>query len=66
VWRQDRHLMLSVADDGRGFDKSRVPFGLGLYGLQQRLKRIYGDAYSFDIESEVGRGTTVTMALPLS
>ena len=66
LWPQDRYLMLEVADDGRGFDQSRVPFGLGLYGIQQRLKRMYGDAHRFDIESEVGRGTTVTVALPMS
>jgi sensor histidine kinase YesM len=65
LWRKDRHLMLSVTDDGRGFDQSRVPFGLGLFGIQQRLKRMYDDAFRFDIESEVGRGTTVTFALPM-
>lgn len=63
--RQDRHLLVEVRDDGRGFDQSRVPFGLGLYGIQQRLKHIYGDAYRLDIKSEVGRGTTVTIALPV-
>ncbi len=66
LWREDRYLMIEVADDGRGFDQSRVPFGLGLYTIQQRLKSIYGDAHRFDIESVVGEGTTVTIALPMS
>jgi two-component system, LytTR family, sensor kinase len=66
LWREDRYLMIEVADNGRGFDQSRVPFGLGLYGVQQRLKGIYGDAHRFEIESVVGEGTTVTIALPMS
>jgi len=66
VWREGKHLLLRVADDGRGFDQTRIPFGLGLFGIQQRLKRMYDDDYRFDIGSEVGVGTTVTLGLLMS
>ncbi len=66
VWKEGQRVIVRVADDGRGFDQSRTPFGLGLFGIQQRLKLIYGSDYSFEIESEVGRGTSVTLGLPMS
>ncbi|UCF78575.1 MAG: histidine kinase [Candidatus Eiseniibacteriota bacterium] len=65
VWREEKHLFVRVADDGRGFDQKRTPFGLGLFGIQQRLDLIYKDAYRFEIESEVGKGTSVTLRLPV-
>ncbi|KPJ59507.1 MAG: hypothetical protein AMJ46_10835 [Latescibacteria bacterium DG_63] len=66
VWTEGKYLIIRVADDGRGFDQTRTPFGLGLFGIQQRLKLIYKDAYRFEIESEVGKGTSVTFRLPVS
>jgi sensor histidine kinase YesM len=66
VWTEGKHLIIRVADDGSGFDQTRTPFGLGLFGIQQRLELIYKDAYRFEIESEVGKGTSVTFRLPVS
>jgi signal transduction histidine kinase len=51
----------SVQDDGAGFDKSVVR-GLGLLGMEERVGRLGG---RLRIDSEPGRGTTVSAELPL-
>ncbi len=66
VWVEENRLIMRVTDDGRGFDQTRIPFGLGLYGIQRRLQLSYKDAYRLEIASEVGKGTTVTLRLPLT
>lgn len=59
-------LVLEVADDGRGFDpvaRPGAPQGhFGLDGMRERGERIGG---TLDIQSSPGRGTTVTVRLPL-
>ncbi len=55
-------LVLSVRDGGRGFDRERVEPGLGLRTARDRVELLRG---SLRIESEAGRGTTVTAMLPL-
>jgi signal transduction histidine kinase len=54
-------LALSVSDDGTGFDADRIK-GLGLVGMQERASDLGG---IFAIRSEPGRGTVVSMTLPL-
>jgi signal transduction histidine kinase len=51
-----------VQDDGAGFDKRTVR-GLGLLGMEERVRRLGG---RFGIESQPGRGTTVSAEIPLS
>jgi signal transduction histidine kinase len=58
---QDR-VTFSVQDDGAGFDKRTVR-GLGLLGMEERVRRLGG---SFLIESQPGRGTTISAELPLA
>ena len=59
-------IVLEVADDGRGFDPAArhgAPQGhFGLDGMRERVERIGG---TLDIHSDPGRGTTVTVRLPL-
>ena len=61
-------VMLSVADDGRGFDTAVLETGgiaehFGLLGIQERA-RLIGAACS--IESAPGRGTTIAVTVPLA
>jgi signal transduction histidine kinase len=58
----DDGLSVSVADDGIGFDPARRRDGLGLRGLEERVKELDGD---MTIRSAIGQGTTITMHLPL-
>jgi signal transduction histidine kinase len=55
-------ILLSVEDDGRGFDAGRVR-GLGLVGMQERVHHLGGE---FEVHSEPGHGTRVAVELPLA
>jgi signal transduction histidine kinase len=55
-------LEIVVADNGKGFDMAVAGDGNGLKNLQSRLGKLGG---SCAIESRVGRGTTITIGLPL-
>lgn len=55
-------LVLSVTDDGSGFDPRQTPGGIGLLGMRERVIAAGGD---FFIESEVGAGTTLLARLPI-
>lgn len=57
------HLRLAFSDDGCGFGPSLNSNGWGLGNLRQRADEIRG---SVSIESHPGKGTTVTLLVPLS
>lgn len=52
---------MAVRDAGRGFDMSRLPQGLGLVSMQERLKPLQGH---FDLTSSPGRGTQIVVRIP--
>jgi len=62
VHGEPEKILLSVQDDGSGFDTVRVR-GLGLLGMEERVKHLGG---TFDIDSKPGRGTLLQVALPLA
>jgi signal transduction histidine kinase len=53
---------VSVTDDGGGFDPDDVVPGFGLQGMHERAELARG---RLEIESEPGRGTEVSLRLPL-
>lgn len=59
-------LHLTIADNGRGFDPSsvtpRVGSGAGLPGMRERASLVNGE---IQVDSEIGKGTTVTFKMPL-
>jgi signal transduction histidine kinase len=61
--RQEAHrILLSVEDDGHGFDAGRVR-GLGLVGMEERVTHLGG---AFEVQSRPGAGTKVEVELPLA
>jgi len=54
-------ILLSVQDDGSGFDPQRVR-GLGLMGMEERVRHLGG---TFEVDSQPGRGTRLNVALPI-
>ena len=65
-------LRILVRDEGTGFDVAAAASGttttgasskFGLFSIRERMKALGG---SFDIQSVQGKGTTVTLTLPLS
>ena len=61
-------LRLEVADDGRGIGAGAAGLpavGVGLSNTQERLRRLYGDRYRFELADRPGGGLAVRIALPL-
>lgn len=57
-----RALMISVADNGKGFDPNAPVEGLGLQGMEERARMLGG---TFRLASEAQGGTTVEITVPL-
>lgn len=63
----EKTIVLSIKDDGRGFDVQKViqdetrVLGIGLLGMQERVELLGG---TFTIESEPGQGTCLTATIP--
>ncbi len=62
VRRQPGSVSFSVQDDGAGFDP-HFARGLGLLGMEERVRRLGG---AVTIDSQPGRGTRITAELPIT
>jgi len=61
VRQESNHLCVSIEDDGKGFDSSRVR-GLGLVGMNERVSQLGG---VLKVDSDPTRGTRLRVDLPL-
>jgi len=61
----EQNCVLTLADDGRGFDADSTEFrwSHGLMGMRQRVEGLGGH---LEVKSRVGVGTTLSVAVPLS
>jgi two-component system LytT family sensor kinase len=70
-------LLLEVEDDGVGIEPGRnivapssglvrESTGIGMRNVRERIEVLYGDAARVDMTSRPGRGTKVTLLLPVS
>jgi signal transduction histidine kinase len=55
-------LVLSIRDDGRGFDRAATPLGDGLQNMADRLEALGG---TLTVRSRSGAGTTIEGHLPV-
>jgi signal transduction histidine kinase len=68
LWREDDLFVAQVKDDGVGFDVQSVNSSystrgsLGMVNMRERAERVDG---SLRVESKPGRGTSVTLVVPL-
>ena len=62
VVRKGDGLTVTVADDGVGFNPAQRAGGLGLRGIEERVRDLHG---ILTIRSAAGAGTTLTMTVPL-
>jgi signal transduction histidine kinase len=58
----DDRLIVTVRDDGTGFEPSSGRRGFGIVGMRERVALVNG---RLEIESRPGRGTTVRAELPV-
>ncbi len=61
---KDASLMVTIKDDGVGFDPSSIPSGhYGILGIQERVRLVNGRV---EIQSQNGQGTLLKIEVPLS
>lgn len=71
-------LLITIRDNGSGIppqeleklresleQQAKQTSSIGLMNLQRRIRLYYGDAYTLEVSSVQGRGTTVTLVLPM-
>ena len=74
----DDQMIISVTDNGIGIDEGRLlklksmlkggeklTHSVGLYNVYQRLCLYYGDNFSMDVQSQVGKGTQIYISIPV-
>jgi PAS domain S-box-containing protein len=62
---EDKSVSLEMMDDGKGFDieTASQSGGLGLTGIKERVQQLAG---SLEIESASGKGTRLTVRIPVN
>lgn len=71
-------VVIEVKDDGVGIESDQIPellkprqtrhkgqHGLGLANVNERLRRLYGEGCRLEMESGPGKGTRVSMRIPM-
>jgi signal transduction histidine kinase len=61
----DDILRATIRDDGRGFDEAALAAGARHYGLVMMRERVQLLSGTFTLESAPGRGTEITVTVPL-
>lgn len=64
LMEKKKKLYLTIEDNGQGFDKTTIPEkdGLGINQIDARIQMMQG---KFEIESGFGRGTVISIELPV-
>lgn len=76
--RENGSMCITISDDGEGMEEPRLKKvqellsstagkseGIGIYNVQRRIRKMFGEGYGLSIESEVGQGTSVSVVLPI-
>ncbi len=68
AWRNNGRLAVEVIDDGVGIPEERrhevYDSGIGISNVRERLKVLYGQEFSFEIDSKPGKGTAIRFEIP--
>lgn len=59
----EKYITLSISDNGIGFDTKVNAMGYGLLGMRERTIAVNG---TFELVSKKGKGTTITVSIPLN
>lgn len=64
ILKEDKKVMMTIHDNGAGFDVNKVNMiqSHGLLGIRERVYALNG---KLNIESIIGKGTTLTVEVPL-
>jgi signal transduction histidine kinase/ligand-binding sensor domain-containing protein len=61
--QQEQDVVLTISDNGKGFDKSLLSNGNGLSNIEQRCKQLSGNCI---IDTVPGQGVTITCLFPIA
>lgn len=65
-WQERNNMIFTIEDDGVGIeDMSRLENGYGVRNVIERIKLNYGEQYGVTFESTPGKGTKVTIVVPV-
>jgi two-component system sensor histidine kinase YesM len=67
-YQKDQCLFFIINDTGKGFDRQKFDYhtiGYALKNINERLKLHYGEGFGLEINSEIGKGTTVLLKVGL-
>ena len=77
-YRDGENLVLRISDNGQGMEEDKVRLlndylcgkneafrSIGLKNVSRRIRLCYGEAYGVLVQSAPGRGTMVTVTLPV-
>jgi signal transduction histidine kinase len=56
-------FVMDIADDGVGFDHSKIKNGFGMKTMRDRAEELSG---TLTIESEPGTGTAIAVSIPIT
>ncbi len=62
LYAEGNDLVMVVKDDGKGFQESKAGSSLGILGMKERAQGCGGE---LSIASSTGKGTTVTVRVPM-
>lgn len=64
LYIQNSYLCLEIKDDGKGIDTTTIPVKktFGLLGIRERVFLLHG---KYDLTSEPGKGTCLSVAIPI-
>ena len=70
-WLANDKIYISVTDNGVGMDEEKAASiitqhskGYGMRNVNERIHLFYGDEYGLTVQSEIDKGTTITVCIP--
>jgi len=71
------HVKITIQDNGCGMIPEKVESllcpqepgahaGIGVFNVHQRIRLLFGEPYGLDIRSEPGKGTRITVTIPIN
>ena len=71
-WIEGDNIYISVTDNGVGMDEEKAASiitqhskGYGMRNVNERIHLFYGENYGLKVSSEINKGTTITVCIPI-
>jgi signal transduction histidine kinase len=61
LFKHDNQLVITIEDDGRGFDEQNQQVGIGLANMRARAESLDG---TMEVSSKPGQGTSILLTIP--